>query len=275
MSESSAGIPIVSPETYSRYEQELEREVRQSGIEVGCGERQIDAAVGRRLRRERGESLAAVLDRFVDLQGKLVLDVGSGFGEFVLACLARGSEAKGIEPDQTRVQISLMLLESFGFGGGISQAPGEDIPFADGSFDIVVSQHVLEHVRDRNRVVAEMVRVTRPGGHLLVSVPNYLFPYEGHYKIRWIPLTPKPLGGLILRLRGRDPRFLRDHVHYTTYPTMMRLWRRHDLEVRNLTRELVASHTHPSDLYKRRLLRFLAMRLQLFPTVTWLLRKPI
>lgn len=45
------------------------------------------------------------------------------------------------------------------------------LPFADARFDIVVCQHVLEHVQDDARALAELFRVTVPGGHVLVSVP--------------------------------------------------------------------------------------------------------
>jgi SAM-dependent methyltransferase len=47
----------------------------------------------------------------------------------------------------------------------------EDIPHADGSFDLVLCSHVLEHVADDERAIAELHRVTAPGGELLVMVP--------------------------------------------------------------------------------------------------------
>ncbi len=50
-------------------------------------------------------------------------------------------------------------------------ADGHAIPFPDASFDFVVSQAVLEHVRDPRRVVAEMRRVLKPGGWIFVDVP--------------------------------------------------------------------------------------------------------
>jgi 2-polyprenyl-3-methyl-5-hydroxy-6-metoxy-1,4-benzoquinol methylase len=265
---------VVQPHTFTRYQRELEQHIRQTGREVGHNPKQVEGAVDRRLRRARGEAFAALLDESVGLADKRVLDVGSGFGEFVFGCLARGAQAEGVEPDEERVHISSLLLESFGLPQVIQAASGEALPFEDGVFDVVASQHVLEHVSDVDRVVSEMVRVTRPGGHLLVSVPNYLFPYEGHYKMRWFPLTPKLIGRWILRLRGRDPRFLLEHVHYTTYPQMMRIWRRHNLEIQNITRARIVGGTHESQVYDKPLLKALALKLNLFPTVTWLLRKP-
>lgn len=51
--------------------------------------------------------------------------------------------------------------------------PGEVLPFADGAFELAVCTEVLEHVPDLRGMAAELERVTRSGGHLIVSTPNY------------------------------------------------------------------------------------------------------
>jgi SAM-dependent methyltransferase len=51
--------------------------------------------------------------------------------------------------------------------------PGDGLPFADGAFDLTCCTEVLEHVADFEGTVAELQRVTRPGGLLLISTPNY------------------------------------------------------------------------------------------------------
>jgi 2-polyprenyl-3-methyl-5-hydroxy-6-metoxy-1,4-benzoquinol methylase len=267
-------MQVVNPDAFSRYRRELERHLLEAGVGVGHTPDRIADALDARLRRTRGEAFAGILAEHVGLSGQRLLDVGSGFGELVVACLSRGAQATGIDPDPERVHISRLLLESLGLPPVIEHASGEALPFRDVEFDIVTSQHVLEHVSHLDKVVAEMVRVTRPGGRLLVSVPNYLFPYEGHYKMKWFPLTPKPLGKRILQLSGRNPDFLLRHVHYTTYPRMMKLWRQHGLTATNITRELVQAGRHESAMYRRPLVRALALKLSLFPTITWLLRKP-
>ena len=60
---------------------------------------------------------------------------------------------------------------------------GEDIPFADDIFDAVLSHEVIEHVADDRRSFLEMLRVTRPGGRILLFCPNRWYPFEthGHY----------------------------------------------------------------------------------------------
>ena len=62
-------------------------------------------------------------------------------------------------------------------------APAEALPFAQGSFDVVFSHEVIEHVADDRAAAAEMVRVTAAGGRIVLFCPNRLYPFEthGHY----------------------------------------------------------------------------------------------
>jgi SAM-dependent methyltransferase len=80
----------------------------------------------------------------------------------------------GVEIERERA------LEARGRATGVSQAVGERLPFPDGVFDVVFSHEVLEHVEDDRVCVEEMVRVARPGGRLLIFVPNRLYPFETH-----------------------------------------------------------------------------------------------
>ena len=83
---------------------------------------------------------------------------------------------------------------------------------------------VIEHVGDQRAVLREALRVMKPGGALYLACPNYLRFYEPHYKIFWIPLLPKFLGRLYLRLRGRRP-VLIDQITYTTNARIKKLLR--------------------------------------------------
>ena len=65
-----------------------------------------------------------------------------------------------------------------------ARASLEALPFADGSFDVVLATEVLEHVRDAEQATAELFRVLTPGGHALVTVP-FMYPlHEAPYDYR-------------------------------------------------------------------------------------------
>ena len=103
----------------------------------------------------------------------------------------------GIEVERTRA------IEARERAAGVVQACGEHLPFPDEAFDLVFSHEVLEHVADDRRCTTEMIRVTRPGGHVVIFVPNRLYPFETHgifwrgrYRFGNIPLVnwlPTPL----------------------------------------------------------------------------------
>jgi len=103
----------------------------------------------------------------------------------------------GVEVERERA------LEARRRAAGVSQAVGECLPFTDGAFDVVFSHEVLEHVADDRACAAEMVRVTRPGGRIVVFAPNRLYPFETHgifwrgrYRFGNVPLInwlPAPL----------------------------------------------------------------------------------
>ncbi len=112
--------------------------------------------------------------RWVTLAGRRVLDVGCGVGMYTAAFLRETPHVFGVEIEHERA------LEARGQVPGVVQAPGEHLPFPNAAFDLVFSHEVLEHVADDRACVIEMVRVTRPGGRIVIFVPNRLYPFETH-----------------------------------------------------------------------------------------------
>jgi SAM-dependent methyltransferase len=112
--------------------------------------------------------------QWATLPGQRVLDVGCGIGMYTAAFLRETPHVFGVEIERERA------LEARERAAGVVQSPGERLPFADAAFDIVFSHEVLEHVADDRACAAEMVRVARPGGRIVVFVPNRLYPFETH-----------------------------------------------------------------------------------------------
>jgi SAM-dependent methyltransferase len=123
--------------------------------------------------RSGQERRLEMIRRWSDLSGR-ILDDGCGLGTYLEAFGPFSSHRFGLEVEIERAVQALPRAE------GIVQARGELLPFSDESFDLVLSNEVLEHVGDDRQALAEMVRVTRPGGRLLLFCPNRWYPVEQH-----------------------------------------------------------------------------------------------
>jgi SAM-dependent methyltransferase len=107
-----------------------------------------------------------------DIRGKSVLEIGCGRGVF--AAYLAGAGARVVAADFSPSAVAHAERRIAPLGGTAIVADIQQIPFADASFDLVVSQETLEHVPRPEAGLAELVRVTRPGGRLIITGPNYL-----------------------------------------------------------------------------------------------------
>lgn len=123
--------------------------------------------------RSGQERRLEMIRRWGDISGR-ILDDGCGLGTYLEAFEPFSSHRFGLEVEIERAVQALPRAE------GIVQGQGEQLPFSDDSFDLVLSNEVLEHVADDRQALVEMVRVTRPGGRLLLFCPNRWYPVEQH-----------------------------------------------------------------------------------------------
>ena len=113
-----------------------------------------------------GPEREALFRRYVGGPGRRVLDLGCRDGALTRA-YAGGNEVVGVDADREALAAAATLgIETH---WADLDAPLE---FPDGSFDVVVAGELLEHLRDPERLVAEIRRVLRPGGTFVGSVPN-------------------------------------------------------------------------------------------------------
>lgn len=89
-----------------------------------------------------------------------VLDVGCGLGSWLDVLADRGWETEGVEPNPTARATAAERHRM------------HETPPAGGDFDLVLLQHVLEHLRDPLATMRQVAAATRPGGHVFVSVPD-------------------------------------------------------------------------------------------------------
>ncbi len=99
-----------------------------------------------------------------DPTGAKVLDIGCGGGFFAEKLVSLDLAVTGIDPSEPSIEAAREHATETGLNITYEAAPGEKIPFADHSFDIVCCCDVLEHVNDLEQVVKESARVLKPGG---------------------------------------------------------------------------------------------------------------
>jgi SAM-dependent methyltransferase len=162
------------------------------------------------------------------LQGADLLEVGAGLGLTVaLARLDHGARALGVEAEadvyEGTAALAKRTLDAYGLDEDlVVPAKAEALPFGSARFDLVISSNVMEHVSDPHQMIAESLRVLKPGGYLHCVVPNYGSWWEGHYGIPWIPHLPRGLARAYIRMWGRSPSFL-DTLQLVTWGSLQQV----------------------------------------------------
>ena len=103
-----------------------------------------------------------------DKPGGLVLDVGCGVGQVVGRLQNAGFEAYGVDVSEPNIERAKKVCPRCQF------YDGKTLPFPDQHFDRVGALNVLEHVEEPESFLRELVRVTKIGGRVVVSSPNFL-----------------------------------------------------------------------------------------------------
>jgi SAM-dependent methyltransferase len=119
-------------------------------------------------------------DRFQLAEGNRMLDLGCGQGRHTYEALRRGAEVVAVDLNTDDLRGVEEMVAALAEAGDIKPPDGPvtleadalDLPFADGYFDRVLASEILEHIPDDRTAIAEIVRVTRPGGLVAVTVPR-------------------------------------------------------------------------------------------------------
>ncbi|EOM76341.1 class I SAM-dependent methyltransferase [Rhodococcus rhodnii] len=135
-----------------------------------------------------------------DLGGTVVLDVGGGPGYFADAFAARGARYVPVEPDPSEMHAAGLSV------GGSIRGSGLALPIRTNSVDVCLSSNVAEHVADPWRMGEEMLRVTRPGGLVVLSYTLWFGPFGGHETGPWHYLGGEYAARRYRRETGHEPK---------------------------------------------------------------------
>jgi len=151
------------------------------------------------LLRESGCSIAP---------GSAVLDLGCGSGEALGTLLAQGARsAVGVDISLIELVLAKSLLRRQGKEAMLLAACAEALPFSDGTFDLIFSPDVIEHVSSQSEYLKEANRTLCEHGQLLFNSPNrysVVCP-EPHVGIWFLTFLPRAMIDPVCRLLGRGP----------------------------------------------------------------------
>jgi 2-polyprenyl-3-methyl-5-hydroxy-6-metoxy-1,4-benzoquinol methylase len=154
-----------------------------------------------------------------------LLDVGCGSGEVMLAAQQRGWRATGAEPVAESAAIAVDR------GLDVKNARLEQSGLPEGSYDVISAFHVLEHMSDGTGFLQSIARWARPGGYVVVEVPNFQSFHRRGYGADWPGLRP------LEHITHYSPRTLdatlkRAGLEVASVRTMSFLWEKQTLDQR-------------------------------------------
>jgi 2-polyprenyl-3-methyl-5-hydroxy-6-metoxy-1,4-benzoquinol methylase len=117
-----------------------------------------------------------VLEYLGPVRNKRVLEIACGRGGFCRLLAERGAIVSGADFSGGALHVASSKTRGNGSAPrypNFTQADAQQLPFASGSFDVVVSCETIEHLPDPRASLAEMARVCRPSGRLYLTTPNY------------------------------------------------------------------------------------------------------
>jgi SAM-dependent methyltransferase len=167
-------------------------------------ERLPHAILDREPRLAKGRKVATIVAEHMSLEGTVVLDVGTG-GGFIAEYFSRlvGDEGRVVGVDRIR-----QLPEESNVEFHLVADAG--LPFENETFDLVISNHVIEHVGeqvDQFQHFKELRRVVKSGGLIYLATPNRWTPFEPHFRLPFLCWMPKTASTFFVRLFNRGVKY--------------------------------------------------------------------
>lgn len=155
-------------------------------------------------RRRKAANIVGVLEESGKLDGLSLCEVGAGSGHMTavfLDAVGGGGSVVSLDVIDTRKEDP---------GNDFRLITDDKLPIEDASVDVVISNHVIEHVGDRNdqlRHLQEIRRILASGGRCYLSTPNRWSPVENHFKLPFLGWIPRRFGNAYVRLTRRGTVF--------------------------------------------------------------------
>lgn len=155
----------------------------------------------------KAQRVVKVLLRYKHTNSKL-LDLGCGTGMTFSALAQTFPNSIALDIGDHEVKATKELLSHLKMKANVQKYDGKTIPYPTGTFDIVTSIEVIEHVKDPLKMLGEIRRVLKHDGILHITTANKWWPIEPHFKLPFLSYLPPRLSDLYVRLSGRGDSYL-------------------------------------------------------------------
>lgn len=203
--------------------------------------------------RSGQERRLKMIETWAKLDDARVLDAGGGNGTYATQIQSR---YQNVQVELFEIEIERVYEARAANINHALVAAGEFLPYADNSFDTIISNEVIEHVQDDTQAISEMVRTLKVGGNLVIFCPNRWYPVEqhGHYWNDTYHFGNTPLINYLPDI-FRDK--LAPHVRTYTKRDLMRLFERLPVKFRHHSRiyggydNLIPRLGKPMEVFRR------------------------
>ena len=145
-------------------------------------------------RKKKASAIISILKDYKNIKKCKVLDVGTGSG--IIASEIGKISKKVFSVDVIDERIT---KDNFVF----KKIKSEKLPFKDENFDVIISNHVMAHVKNDEMHLKEIRRVLKDDGVVYLSMLNRLWPLEPNFNLLFLSWLPKSLADAYVRLSGR------------------------------------------------------------------------
>lgn len=169
-----------------------------------------------------------------------LLDLGCGMGGFAVAAALAGITVTAVDYHADYCAITALRAARYNLDIPVAVAAGEVLPLPSARFDAVTCWDVLEHVQSPARLLAEIARVLRPGGIVVLTAINRYAFRDPHYHLPLINWLPRSLAAMLIAGLGRAKHgSFRDRqdlhtMHYFTWSQLKRLVAAHGFHLYDL-----------------------------------------
>lgn len=222
------------------------------------------------VRRKKAAKILSVVRHALgreDLTGLVALDVGCSAGFIAHELALSGATTIGVDIDAPGIEKA---KARFGDTVDFRLSSGDHIPLDDESVDLIVFNHIYEHVVSPEAVVADMRRVLKPGGLAYLGLGNRLGIIEPHYELPFLSWLPRRAADSYMRVTGKGNQY---YEQFRYRSELRRLFK--DFDVWDYTLPILAepeqfaNTSRASTLVERVPEPVLAGLMPLIPTYIW------